>query len=418
MKKIQQRVENVCMQAKATTTALATLTTEQKNSALLCMAKQLQAKRDVILQANQRDLSDAQEDLSAAFLDRLTLTHERIDAMINGIKQITKLPDPVGKVLATWQVPSGLTISRISVPLGVIAIIYESRPNVTADAAALCLKSGNAVILRGGSECQHSNEAITACLQQGLTLANINADAIQYMPSQDRAAVTSLLQMDQYIDVLIPRGSKKLIQYLTEHSKIPMFKHLDGICHTYIHADADKQMALDIINNAKLRRTGICGATETVLLDEAVTNTILPELVNMLLAADCEVRGDALVQQVNAAVKPASDEDWQTEYLDAIISIKVVENLAAALQHIETYSSHHTDAIITNSAKAAETFLNQVNSAIVMHNCSTQFADGSEFGMGAEIGIATGKLHARGPVGVEQLTTFKYQVQGAGQLRP
>ncbi len=416
MTMLQSKITQLCQQAKNAANELAQLSHEQKNCALLAMANALDNQRNIIIKANQHDLANASK-LTTAFIDRLTLTDERLNAMIAGIKKIAELADPVGKILASWQVPSGLTISRVSVPLGVIAIIYESRPNVTADAAALCLKSGNAVILRGGSECQHSNKIITECLQHGLTAAKINANSIQYVPSQDRAAVDILLNMNDYIDVLIPRGGKKLIQHLSEHSKIPMFKHLDGICHTYIHQQANVDMALAIVKNAKLRRTGICGATETVLVDHAIADSILPALITLLLDSGCEVRGDSLTQQYNKQVITATEQDWATEYLDAIIAIKIVDNIHAALTHIDNYSSKHTDAIITDDPQAAELFLNHVNSAIAMHNCSTQFADGGEFGMGAEIGIATGKLHARGPVGVEQLTTFKYKVQGSGQTR-
>lgn len=413
---LNEQVLNLCQQAKKASVNLAQLSTEQKNRALLSIAAQLEKNSASILSANQKDLSRL-ENKDAAFIDRLTLTEARLHTMIDGVKQIAQLPDPVGKILTSWTVPSSLHISRVSVPLGVIAIIYESRPNVTADAAALCLKSGNATILRGGSECAFSNQAITACLQAGLRDADIDANAIQYMPTQDRTAIDILLQMDQYIDVLIPRGGKNLIRYLSEHSKIPLLKHLDGNCHTYIHSDADLNMALDIIKNAKLRRTGVCGATETLLIDRNVAEEFLPDIISMLLKNGCEIRGDAIVQKINAKVIAATDEDWATEFLAAILAIKVVDDLDDAIAHIGQYSSSHTEAIITNNETAAKKFLSEVNSAIVMHNCSTQFADGGEFGMGAEIGIATGKLHARGPVGVEQLTTFKYQVEGNGKIR-
>ena len=328
------------------------------------------------------------------------------------------MPDPVGHVLDTQTRPNGLRISRVSVPLGVIGIIYEARPNVTADAGGLCLKSGNAAILRGGSESFYSSRAIVACLHAGLRAAGLPEDAIQLVPTTDRAAVGEMLTMVGLIDVIVPRGGVSLTKRVAEESRIPTILHLDGNCHTYIHAAADKQMALDVVKNAKLRRTGICGATESLLIDEAAVASHLPVIVEMLLAEGCEVRGDAMICALNAQVKLATEADWGTEYLDKIISIKTVLGVEEAVAHINQYGSHHTDAIITADRGAADDFLRGVDSAIVVHNASTQFADGGEFGMGAEIGISTGRLHARGPVGASQLTTYKYVVEGAGQIRP
>ena len=411
-------IKNICINAKKAADELANASTTIKNNALLAMAEQLQKQSNEIVSINLDEIKTAKDkNQTAAFIDRMSLNQAGMESMINGIKAIAELPDPVGRKLKDWTVQSGLHISKVAVPLGVIGVIYESRPNVTADAAALCLKSGNAVILRGGSECANTNKLITHCLQQGLKEVGINSDAIQYMPTQDHAAVNELLSMDDYIDVIIPRGGKSLIQLIREKSRIPVFSHLDGLCHTYIHKDADKQMAIEIINNAKMRRPGICGATETLLIDQAVAADFLPDIISDLIEKDCEIRGDIATQEIDARAKLATEQDWQTEYLDAILSIKVVENINAAIAHIKQYGSGHTDAIITNNGEAAAQFLNTINSAITMHNCSTQFADGGEFGMGAEIGIATGKLHARGPVGLEQLTTFKYVVEGAGQVR-
>jgi glutamate-5-semialdehyde dehydrogenase len=338
--------------------------------------------------------------------------------MARGLREIAELADPVGHEMARWQRPNGLDIARVRVPLGVIGIIYESRPNVTADAGALCLKSGNAAILRGGSESFNSSLAILACLQKGLAAAGLPEASIQMVPTIDRAAVGVMLRLSEYIDVIVPRGGKSLVARCLEESRIPLFQHLDGNCHTYIHAKADLTMARQITMNAKLRRTGICGATETLLIDRAVIGTHLAPLVHDLLAAGCEVRGDAETMKINPKVIAASEEDWRTEYLDAIIAVKAVDGLDEAIAHIENYGSHHTDAIVTADNKAAERFLAEVDSAIVVHNASTQFADGGEFGMGAEIGISTGRMHARGPVGVEQLTSFKYVLRGSGQVRP
>ena len=405
--------------ARAAARSLAQSPTEVKNRALAAAAAAIRAGRQSILAANARDMATAQsKGLAKALLDRLMLDDKRVEAMAKGLEEVALLPDPVGQEMARWTRPNGLDIARVRVPLGVIGIIYESRPNVTADAGALCLKSGNAAILRGGSESFHSSSAILACLQQGLAAAGLPASAIQMVPTADRAAVGSMLRMTEYIDVIVPRGGRSLIERVLAESRIPLFQHLEGICHTYVDAAADLDMARRVVLNAKMRRTGICGATETLLVDRRVAATHLPVLVKDLLEAGCEVRGDALTQAVDQRVAPALEEDWHAEYLDAIIAVKVVDGVDAAIEHIERYGSHHTEAIITDDAAAAAHFLGAVDSAIVLHNASTQFADGGEFGMGAEIGISTGKLHARGPVGVEQLTSFKYLVRGSGQVRP
>ena len=341
-----------------------------------------------------------------------------MESIAKGLDDIAALPDPVGRKLAEWTRPNGLVITRVAVPLGVIGVIYESRPNVTADAGALCFKSGNAVILRGGSESFHSSSKIAELLHDGLKESGLPQDCIQFVPTTDRAAVGEMLKLDEYIDVIVPRGGKSLIQRITNESKIPLFKHLNGICHTYIHAAADKELARKVVLNAKMRRTGICGATETILCDEAVSKTILPAVIDDLIAKGCEVRGDEKTQALDKRVVPAVDEDWDTEYLAPIVSVRVVSGIEEAIDHIACHSSHHTESILTQDKAAAEKFLTEVDSAVVMHNTSTQFCDGGEFGMGAEIGIATGRLHARGPIGLEQLTTFKYQVHGEGQTRP
>ncbi len=412
-------IEQQALRAKQMAAELAILHAEKKQAALLAMAKQLSHSSDGIMKANAQDLRDAkQKNKPAAFVDRMTLTESGIDAMITGIQQIAALPDPVGRVLKKWDVPSGLHFKRVSIPIGVIAIMYESRPNVTADAAALCLKSGNAVILRGGSDCLRSNQQIVKALQVGLSNVGLDTDMIQYVADQDRAAVDTLLSLDECIDVIIPRGGKSLIERIRANSRIPVFSHLDGLCHTYIHADADFQMALEVVLNAKLRRTGICGATETLLVDAAVAESILPPLIEKLNEQGCEVRGDKVTLAIDPRVLPATEGDWSTEYLDAILAIKVVSGIEEAIAHIARFGSDHTDSIITQNQEAADRFQAKVGSSIVMHNCSTQFADGGEFGMGAEIGIATGKLHARGPVGVEELTTYKTLVCGEGQIRP
>jgi len=352
-------------------------------------------------------------------LDRLMLDAGRVEAMAQGIETVAARHDPLGRVLEEWERPNGLRIQRVSVPLGVIGIIYESRPNVTADAAALCIKSGNAVILRGGSESFHSSRAIYECLREGLREAGINVDAVQIVPTTDRAAVGYLLSsMGDYLDVVVPRGGKNLIKRVQEEARVPVIGHLEGICHVYLHAAADVGMARDVVVNAKMRRTGICGAAETVLVDRDAAERLLPAVADALRAAGCEIRGDDSVRSIIGDAKVASEEDWSTEYLDAIISIRVVEDIDQAVEHIRRYGSGHTESIVTADDAAAEHFLHNVDSAIVLHNASTQFADGGEFGMGAEIGIATGRVHARGPVGADQLTSYKYIVRGSGQVRP
>ncbi|MDY0884308.1 glutamate-5-semialdehyde dehydrogenase [Dongia soli] len=404
--------------ARAAAAQLALAGSEAKNKALRQMASALRADRHKLLAANAKDMSAArQRDLSAASLDRLTLDEKRIEAMAKGLEDIADLPDPVGRELAAWQRPNGLQIARVAVPLGVIGIIFESRPNVTADAGGLCLKSGNAAILRGGSESAQSSAAILDCLQKGLREAGLPESAIQRLPTTDRAAVGIMLTMTDSIDLIIPRGGRGLIERVAAESRIPVLKHLDGICHTYVDSAADMEKARRIVVNAKMRRTGICGATETLLVDRRRSD-LLPVFIGDLIAAGCEVRGDAETQQADARVKAATDLDWDTEYLDAIISVRVVDGVREAVAHINRHGSHHTEAIITEDQAAADLFLREVDAGIVIHNSSTQFADGGEFGMGAEIGISTGKLHARGPVGAEQLTSYKYIVRGNGQVRP
>jgi glutamate-5-semialdehyde dehydrogenase len=391
-----------------------------KDAALTEAAALLRQQLPEILQANALDMEAARaRQLSGALTDRLMLNAARIEAMAAGLESIVALSDPIGSVLAEWTRPNGLVIQRVRVPLGVLAIIYESRPNVTADAGALCLKSGNAVILRAGSESVHSSRAIHACLVGGLVAAGLPSTAVQLVPTTDREAVRYLLaEMADTIDVVVPRGGKGLIERVQREARVPVIGHLDGNCHVYVDQDADLAMACSIVLNAKLRRTGICGAAETLLVDEAAVSTHLAPLIEALLAAGCEVRGDALSQAVDSRVRAATEDDWYTEYLDSIIAVKVVAGVDAACAHIAHYGSAHTESIVTNNDATAERFLSQVDSAIVLHNASTQFADGGEFGMGAEIGISTDKFHARGPVGVEQLTSYKYVVRGKGQVRP
>lgn len=406
--------------ARSAAAELAMCSTDQRNSALRSATEALRSGAQEILTANQADMVAAKDrGLSAAMLDRLMLDDERIEAMAAGLESIIALPDPVGRVLAEWDRPNGLSIQRVSVPLGVIGIIYESRPNVTADAAALCLKSGNAVILRGGSESFNSSYAIYECMREGLNSAGIDVNAIQMVPTRDREAVGFLLSsMAEWVDVVVPRGGKNLIKRVQDEARVPVIGHLEGICHVYLHSTADPSIARDVVLNAKMRRTGICGAAETVLIDADVAKQLLPDVARALSEAGCEIRGDDKVTAIVADAIPATEEDWSTEYLDAIVSIKVVENIEAAIDHIATYGSGHTESIIASDPEAAEKFLRCVDSAIVLHNASTQFADGGEFGMGAEIGIATGRVHARGPVGAEQLTSYKYVVRGMGQVRP
>lgn len=405
--------------ARSAARVLAIAGTDQKNSALSAMARAIRGSVDGILNANEKDIAAATDrGRPDAFIDRLTLNPERVEAMANGLEEIAALPDPVGDVVAEWDRPNGLHIQRVRTPLGVIGIIYESRPNVTADAGGLCLKSGNAVILRGGSESHYSAEAIHAALVAGLQEAGLPEAAIQLVPTPDRAAVGEMLKgLNGAIDVIVPRGGKSLVGRVQSEARVPVFAHLEGICHVYVHEDADPKIAQDVVVNAKMRRTGICGAAETLLVDRGCAGTQLKPLIGALIDAGCAVRGDAAAQEADARVEPASEEDWSTEYLDSIISVKLVDGVKDAMDHIATYGSQHTEAIITGDQQAADEFLSGVDSAIVLHNASTQFADGGEFGMGAEIGIATGKMHARGPVGVEQLTSFKYVVRGAGQTR-
>ncbi len=406
--------------ARNAAAVLATASTDAKNLALIAAADAIIAETPAILAANAEDVAAARErGISNAFLDRLTVTEKRLEGVAQGLREIAALPDPVGDVIANWQRPNGLDISRVRTPLGVVGVIFESRPNVTADAGALTLKSGNAVILRGGSDSTRTSRAIHSCLLQGLEAAGLPLDAIQLVGTTDRAAVGEMLSgLGGAIDVIVPRGGKSLVQRVQDEARVPVFAHLEGLNHTYIDKSASLVMAINVTVNAKMRRTGICGATETLLVHKDVVPTHLKPVLDALLARGCEIRGDAIVQQVFAGTKPATEEDWQTEYEDAIISVKVVDDVGAAIAHIQRYASHHTDAIIAEDPVAVERFLNEVDSAIVMHNASTQFADGGEFGFGGEIGIATGKFHARGPVGLEQLCSFKYVVRGSGQTRP
>jgi len=404
--------------ARAAAAEMALATAATKSAALTAAAAAIRKRRPAILQANARDMAAAeQRGLTSAMLDRLKLDDKRVEAMAAGLEQIAAFPDPIGAVLAEWTQPNGLRIQRVRVPLGVVGIIYESRPNVTADAGALCLKAGNAAILRGGSESFHSSRAIHAALVEGIEVAGLPAAAIQLVPTTDRAAVGAMLRMNEHIDIIVPRGGRSLIERVQVESRIPVIAHLEGNCHTYVDGAADPAKARAIVLNAKMRRIGICGATETLLVDRRAVG-LLPQLLGDLIDAGCEVRGDAETQRHDARVKPAAAADWDTEYLDAIIAAKVVDGVDGAVAHIDRHGSHHTEAIVTEDAAAAERFLARVDAAIVMHNASTQFADGGEFGMGAEIGISTGKLPPRGPVGAEQLTSYKYVVRGTGQLRP
>ena len=417
---VGELMEQLGRGALSAAAVLAQATTARKNDALTHAAAAIRAHRARILEANAHDLAAARAaGLGAALLDRLALDEGRIEAMADGVAAIAALPDPVGTVAAEWQRPNGLRIQRVRVPLGVIGIIYESRPNVTADAGALCLKAGNAVILRGGSESQRSNSAVHECLTEGLRAAGLPAECIQLVPTPDRAAVGYLLAgMTEYLDVIVPRGGRSLVERVQKEARVPVIGHLDGNCHVYVDRDADVRMAEAIALNAKMRRTGICGAAETLLIDQACVATHMVSVVRTLLDAGCEVRGDATIQSADARVRPASEDDWYTEYLDAIIAARVVDGVDGAIEHIARYGSAHTESIVTENEATAERFLQRVDSAIVLHNASTQFADGGEFGMGAEIGISTDRFHARGPVGLEQLTSYKYVVRGAGQIRP
>jgi glutamate-5-semialdehyde dehydrogenase len=416
---IAAMMQTIGENAKEAATALAVASTNAKNSALREMAASLRNRKFEIMAENDKDMAaGAEKGLTTAMLDRLKLDEDRIEGVAIGLEAIAGLADPVGSIESAWDRPNGLQIERVRVPLGVIGVIYESRPNVTADAGGLCLKAGNAAILRGGSESFHSSRAIMSCLSDGLRAANLPEHAIQLVPVTDRAAVGEMLRMTDYIDVIVPRGGKSLIQRVSDESKVPLFKHLEGLCHTYVHEAANPEMALDIVVNAKMRRTGICGAMENLLIDRAIAPGQLTNLVDGLVAAGCEVRGDPESCALDSRIIAAKAEDWDTEYLDSIVSVKQVDGIDDAISFIRKHGSDHTEAIITDDAATAETFVNNVDSAIVMINASTQFADGGEFGMGAEIGISTGKLHARGPVGVEQLTSMKYIVRGTGQTRP
>ncbi|HYD32791.1 MAG TPA: glutamate-5-semialdehyde dehydrogenase [Azospirillaceae bacterium] len=405
--------------AREAAAVLANVPPPDKNKALMAGAAALRARTTEILAANAQDIAAAEaRGLAKPMIERLVLNDARVEAMAKGLEDVAALPDPVGTLIAEWERPNGLKIQRVRVPLGVIGIIYESRPNVTADAGALCLKSGNAAILRGGSESFHSSRAIAACLTDGLKAAGLPEGAIQLVPTTDRAAVGHMLTMQPYIDVIVPRGGKSLIERVWNESRVPVLAHLDGNCHVYVDGAADPDKTRKVVMNAKMRRTSICGAAETLLIDTRAADTLLPMLVKDLLNAGCEVRGDETVRKVDARVKPVNEEDWNTEFLDAIIACGVVDGVDAAIDHINRHGSHHTDSILTEDAATAERFLQRVDSGIVLWNASTQFADGGEFGMGAEIGISTGKLHARGPVGAEQLTSYKYMVRGNGQCRP
>jgi glutamate-5-semialdehyde dehydrogenase len=413
-------MDDIGRRGRAAARVLALAEPARKDEALAAMAVALRRRTAEILAANSEDSAEAAAGgATSAFLDRLRLDEKRVAAMADGLGVVRALADPVGTVMESWTRPNGMRIERVRVPLGVVGVIYESRPNVTADAGALCLKAGNAVILRGGSDSLRSARAIHAALAEGLREAGLPEDAIQLVPTRDRAAVGLMLQgLNGAIDVIVPRGGKSLVARVQSEARVPVFAHLEGVCHVYVDKGARLEMAKAIVLNAKMRRTGVCGAAETLLVDRAVAGTHLQPLVAMLINAGCEVRGDAAVRATDARAKPVSEEDWGTEYLDAVIAVGVVDGVDAAIKHIERYGSQHTDAIVTDDQPTADRFLREVDSAIVLHNASTQFADGGEFGFGAEIGIATGKLHARGPVGVEQLCTFKYRIHGTGQIRP
>lgn len=416
---IPQLMRRIGLQARAAASALASASTEAKNLALREAAASIRARSDAIMAANAKDRAAGEaKGMTKAMLDRLALDPARIAAIAKGLEEVAGLPDPVGAVIAEWDRPNGLHISRVRTPLGVIGVIYEARPNVTADAGGLCLKAGNAAILRCGSESFNSSLAIMDGLTAGLRAADLSEASIQMVPTTDRAAVGEMLTMTDFIDVIVPRGGKSLIERVSAESKVPLFKHLEGICHTYVHEDADLDRARQVVFNAKMRRPGICGATETLLVDRSIAAGFVPLILDDLTAVGCEVRGDNESCALDPRIRPATEQDWDTEYLDAILSLRIVGDLGEAIAHIRRHSSQHTEAILTENASAAGRFVHALDSAILMINASTQFADGGEFGMGAEIGISTGKLHARGPVGVEQLTSFKYVVRGTGQCRP
>jgi glutamate-5-semialdehyde dehydrogenase len=417
---IERMMNTIGARARAAAALLANAPMAAKNRALTSAAQALRQRRDSVLDANRQDIAAMRAaKASPAMVDRGALNPSRVEAIAKSLEEIAALPDPVGSLITEWDRPNGLRIQRVRTPIGVLGVIFESRPNVTADAGGLCLKAGNAVILRGGSDTHATSAAIHACMVEGLRDAGLPPDAVQIVPTRDRAAVGAMLGgLGGAIDVIVPRGGKSLVARVQAEARVPVFAHLEGVCHVYVHAGADLDMARDIVVNAKMRRTGICGAAETLLVDEAIVRTHLRSLLEALRAAGCEIRGDEIAQAALAGITPATEEDWYAEYLDAIIAVRVVNGLDDAMRHIATYGSQHTEAIITDDYDAAARFLSEVNSAIVLHNASTQFADGGEFGMGAEIGIATGKMHARGPIGVEQLTSFKYRVLGHGQTRP
>ena len=413
----QIHITTLGQNARKATQGLLSASTDAKNTALREAAKALREATPELLEANAEDVKSVEGKKPDSFIDRLRLTEDRIEGMAGALEEIAELPDPVGRSLATFDRPNGLKIERVAVPIGVIGMIYESRPNVGADASALCLKSGNAVILRGGSESRHSTRVIVECMRKGLSAAGLPEDAVQTVGTTDRAAVAALLKADEYVDLVIPRGGRGLVELVRDQASVPTLLHLDGNCHSYVHEAADLDKAAEVIRNAKLRRTGVCGATESVVVDKAVAQDFIPRLAE-IMGNDCELRGDETAVSIDGRITPATDEDWGTEYLDPIASVKVVDGIDDAIEWVSTYSSHHTDAIMTEDDAAAKRFMDSIDSAIVMRNASTQFADGGEFGMGAEIGIATGKMHARGPVGLEQLCSFKYLVHGDGQTRP
>ncbi|MXO50324.1 glutamate-5-semialdehyde dehydrogenase [Erythrobacter gaetbuli] len=413
----QIHIHELGQRARKAARGLVSASTDAKNAALREAAKALRSASAELIEANGRDVASVAGKKPDSFIDRLRLDEERIEGMAKALEEIAELPDPVGRSLATFDRPNGLKIERVAVPIGVIGMIYESRPNVGADASALCLKSGNAVILRGGSESRHSTRVIVECMQAGLEAAGLPRDAVQTVQTTDRAAVAALLKADKFVDLVIPRGGRGLVELVRDQASVPTLLHLDGNCHSYIHEAADVTKAVDVIRNAKLRRTGVCGATESIVIDRSIAGKAVPALADAM-AADCELRGDAEAVAIDARIALASEEDWDTEYLGPIASVKIVDGLDEAIAWVEDHSSHHTDAILTEDDEAARRFLLGVDSAVVMHNASTQFSDGGEFGMGAEIGIATGKMHARGPVGLEQLCSFKYLVHGSGQTRP
>ena len=413
----QMHIHELGSRAREAARGLLSASTDAKNTALREAARALRERSAELLEANGKDVDSVADKKPESFVDRLRLTDDRIEGMASALEQIAELPDPVGRQLARFDRPNGLKIERVAVPIGVIGMIYESRPNVGADASALCLKSGNAVILRGGSESRHSTRVIVECMRAGLEAAGLPQDAVQTVGTTDRDAVAALLKADEFVDLVIPRGGRGLVELVRDQASVPTLLHLDGNCHSYVHEAADPQKAVDVIHNAKLRRTGVCGATESIVIDRAIAEKVVPLLADRM-AGQCELRGDEQAVSIDNRLKPADESDWNTEYLDEVASVKIVDGLDAAIDWVDTHSSHHTDAILTEDDAAAQAFMTAIDSAIVMHNASTQFADGGEFGMGAEIGIATGKMHARGPVGLEQLTSFKYLVHGDGQTRP